>query len=557
MEYVPGTDLKTAITTQGPLEQHKVAEIGSQVCSALSVAHGYDIIHRDIKPHNIMIQPDGNAKVMDFGIAHAGNSNMTQTDSVLGTAYYVSPEQAQGKTLTPSTDLYSLGIVLYESVTGQLPFEGPDPVSIAVKQVNEQPKPPHEIKPDIDPDLEAIIMKAMQKDPAARFLTANEMRMALNNYLAGRPSDVNMAADPGARTQVIGGAIPVSAPGTANAAEGTAVMPVVSNTRPTNISTRDANNNRKRGGNRGGPSGGSGSNTKRNGIIIGVIIAVIVVALATFFIVSSCTSGPGVQVPNVVGQTQENAEDTLEGAGFTIGAETQQVSDTVAAGNVISQDPKGNTKAPAGSSVNLVISSGKTQVTVPDLTGMSPSDAKAALDKVGLVYAQGSDKASDTVAKGMVCAQNPAGNQQAAKGSTVTVNLSSGTDKVSVPDTTGMSQASATSTLQNAGFTVATADGGYSDNVQQGYVMSQTPSGGSTAAKGSTVTITISKGSQPASQVTVPNLMGMSLSAAVSTLSGKGLTIWYSGSGTGTVVAQNPPAGSTVDSGSTVSVTFG
>ena len=189
MEYVRGSDLKSAIQQRGAINQRKVAEIGSQVCQALSVAHGLDIIHRDIK-QNIMVQPDGNVKVMDFGIARAKNSVMAKTDAVLGTAHYISPEQAQGKELSPTSDIYSLGIVLYEAATGQLPFDGPDAVSVAMMQVNETPTPPRDINPAIDPNFEAIIMKAMSKDSTQRFSTAREMRRCLNDFLAGRPVNV-------------------------------------------------------------------------------------------------------------------------------------------------------------------------------------------------------------------------------------------------------------------------------------------------------------------------------------------------------------------------------
>ena len=194
MEYVRGTDLKTAVQQRGSIHPRKVAEIGSQVCSALSVAHSYGIIHRDIKSANIMVQTDGNVKVMDFGIAQAGNMDMTTDSNVLGTAHYVSPEQAQGKPLAGTSDLYSLGVVMYEACTGQLPFDGPDAVSVAMKQVNEDPIPPRAINANIDPVLEAIILRAMSKSPWERFSTANEMKQALDDYLAGRGAAASAAA---------------------------------------------------------------------------------------------------------------------------------------------------------------------------------------------------------------------------------------------------------------------------------------------------------------------------------------------------------------------------
>ena len=190
MEYLRGTDLKSGIRSHGALDPKKVAQIGSQICAALSVAHKHEIVHRDIKPQNIMVQPDGNIKVMDFGIARAKNSHLTQDNNVLGTAHYVSPEQTRGQELGPTSDIYSLGVVMYECATGRVPFDGDDAISVALKQVNELPVPPSQINPGVDPALERIILRCMEKDAANRFQTAEELRAALNAYLQGRTVDV-------------------------------------------------------------------------------------------------------------------------------------------------------------------------------------------------------------------------------------------------------------------------------------------------------------------------------------------------------------------------------
>ena len=190
MELLHGTDLKSGVRSHGALDPKKVAQIGSQICGALSIAHKHEIIHRDIKPQNIMVQPDGNIKVMDFGIARAKNSHLTQDNNVLGTAHYVSPEQTRGQELGPTSDIYSLGVVMYECATGRVPFDGDDAISVALKQVNELPVPPSQINANVDGDLERIILKCMEKDPANRFQTADELRQVLNSYLAGRAVDV-------------------------------------------------------------------------------------------------------------------------------------------------------------------------------------------------------------------------------------------------------------------------------------------------------------------------------------------------------------------------------
>lgn len=473
MEFLRGTDLKTAIKERGAINQRKAAEIGSQVAQALSVAHAGGIIHRDIKPQNIMIQPDGNIKVMDFGIARAGDAGLSQTATVLGTAHYVSPEQAQGKELTGASDIYSLGVVLYEATTGKLPFDGQDAVSVAVKQVNELPAPPSTINPNIDPALEAIIMKAMEKDPERRFKDASEMRHILNDYLAGRP--VNLGDDiSGLKTQVMGGVAPVN---------GTAVMNPVGGangdagrTAVNKAYAADANDEGKK-------------KSKRN-VVIGVVIAL----LAVIGIVAAAMALGGnqemVNVPDVSNKPIAEARSELQAAGFTIGTETEVYNPDVETGNVVSTDPAAGVQAAKGSSVNITISKGTEQVTVPDLRGMSADEAQRVLASYGLNGQQGDTVFSDDVEENRVAQQDTAAGTTAYKGDTITFHLSKGPETASVPNVQGLDFETARDRLEAAGFTVSLQ--WRDDSAAANTVIRQSVTG--TAKLGTTITLTISNG---------------------------------------------------------------
>lgn len=473
MEFLRGTDLKTAIKERGAINQRKAAEIGSQVAQALSVAHAGGIIHRDIKPQNIMIQPDGNIKVMDFGIARAGDAGLSQTATVLGTAHYVSPEQAQGKELTGASDIYSLGVVLYEATTGKLPFDGQDAVSVAVKQVNELPAPPSTINPNIDPALEAIIMKAMEKDPERHFKDASEMRHILNDYLAGRP--VNLGDDiSGLKTQVMGGVAPVN---------GTAVMNPVGGangdagrTTVNKAYAADANDEGKK-------------KSKRN-VVIGVVVAL----LAVIGIVAAAMALGGnqemVNVPDVSNKPIAEARSELQAAGFTIGTETEVYNPDVEAGNVVSTDPAAGVQAAKGSSVNITISKGTEQVTVPDLRGMSADQAQRVLASYGLNGQQGDTVFSDDVEENRVAQQDIAAGTTAYKGDTITFHLSKGPETASVPNVQGLDFETARDRLEAAGFTVSLQ--WRDDSAAVNTVIRQNVTG--TAKLGTTITLTISNG---------------------------------------------------------------
>ena len=493
MEYVRGSDLKTAIKQRGAINQRKVAEIGAQVCQALSVAHNQDIIHRDIKPQNIMVQPDGNVKVMDFGIARAKNSLSSKTSAVLGTAHYISPEQAQGQELTAASDIYSLGVVMYEAVTGTLPFDGPDSVSVALKQVNDYPIPPSQVNPDIDLDLEDIILQAMEKDPKDRYATASDMKRAINDYLSGRTAaayeqthmmaaaygpDDAYAKQPDYGDYGYNDYAPYGYdPGNTSVlpAKATDQSGKVYPQRSTYAASETVDKKEGRG--------------KKIALgILGGLIALALLALAANLFLNR----PGT-IPNVTGQTVDQAVATLKSAGFEKGSQEEVFSDTIEAGKVVSTDPAPGTEADPGTKVNLSVSKGKEQVSVPDIKGMTESEAKQRLIDSGFKSAAGTAQNSATVPEGSVISQSPEAGSNVDKGATITYVLSKGPEKGTVPNVVGMDEGAATSSIEAAGFFTQT-NYEHSSTVAIGSVISQSPDPGTELDKGNAVNIVVSQG---------------------------------------------------------------
>ena len=540
MEFLRGTDLKSGIRKHGALDGKKVAQIGSQIAQALSVAHRHDIIHRDIKPQNIMVQPDGNIKVMDFGIARAKNSHLTQDNSVLGTAHYVSPEQTQGKDLGPTTDIYSLGIVMYEAATGEVPFKGDDAISVALKQVNEQPVPPSQVNPAVDAALESIILKCMQKDPADRFQTADELYHVLRDYLSGR-----LAAVSNATAMLTPAAAPVTTPITPISS--TQNMPRVDGTgriRPQTATEKAQEEEAQKA-------------KKRKGRLAAtIVIGLIAIATIAFAVYSMVGNSATKAVPNLLNLTQEQALSEIDKSGFfQRGSVKEEYSSTVAKGLVIDQDPDPNRNVSKGTQINLVISKGQqpaATVTVPDLKGMTPSEAQAALTKVGLVAQAGDSVYDSEVENGKIAKQSPRAGSSAKAGDTITYQLSKGVESVDVPNVAGYGEQEARSALEGAGFAVKVSYS-ESNSVDKGYVISQSPTG--KAEKGSTITLTVSSGS---AQVTVPSVVGETESSASAALrnSGFGVSVGYDYSSTvaeGVVISQSVTG--TADKGTTVTIT--
>ena len=508
MEYLRGTDLKTGIRKHGALDCKKVAQIGSQIAQALSVAHKHDIIHRDIKPQNIMVQPDGNIKVMDFGIARAKNSH---------------------------TDIYSLGIVMYEAATGQVPFQGDDAISVALKQVNEQPKPPSQLNPNVDPQLEAIILKCMQKNPADRFQTADELSRTLRDYLAGRMQAVNTATSvlPAAATSKLErGATPMVG--------GTATMPRVERTgrfrqsATQQAAEAEAERQRKR---------------KRN-VILAVAGGIVAAVLVIVALVSLLGSGTAMRtVPNLSNLTVEQAVEAIEKEGFEAGEPQYVYDDNVPEGRVVEQDPEPNRQMPEGSVINFKVSNGPTpveEVEVPDLRGMTADEAEEELSKHKLLGKRGDDVESDDYEEGEVAEQDLEPGSTANAGDTVTYHVSAGSSQVVVPELSNATESEYTSRLKDLGLVPNVIR--VSDNsVDAGYVIYTNPDMGSTVDKGSTVNVYVSSGRE---EVKVPNVIGEVATTAQARLEGANFVVNISGPTDGIVIDQSvtgsAPYGATI-----------
>jgi beta-lactam-binding protein with PASTA domain/tRNA A-37 threonylcarbamoyl transferase component Bud32 len=539
MEYVRGTDLKTLLDQRGPLPADKAEDYGAQVCSALAVAHGYGIIHRDIKPQNLILTGDGTVKVTDFGIARAGNTNMTQTGSVLGTAYYLSPEQAQGRELTPASDLYSLGIVLYELTTGNLPFVGDTPVSTALKQVNEPPVPPRQVNPGLPEPLQAIILHAMRKNPSERYQTADEMKKDLRAAAAGQP----VAAMAGMGGAIAAGAM---AAGAGTAVAGGAPMD------QTSVMGRVPGQQPAAGARRPGVPVKKRRSTAWIWVLGVLALIAMLGGLAWAAFGGQLLGPPKVEVPSVVGRPAALAALVLKQAGLVPGKVTTATSDAVSANTVISQDPSAGTELPKGQAVSLVLSAGPAVAAVPDLAGLNETDAIRAIQSAGFTIGGISRRADAAVTSGMVISQEPKSGTTVRRGSAVSFVVSTGKPMASVPDVVGKSSGDAAAAVKEAGFRVDTVKR-FSDTVTSGLIISQDPAGGAQAEKNSVVQLVVSKGPE---QVTLPELAGQTLADAKSALQKLGLS-WTivdvpSLSDDGVVISTNPAGGSIVKPGDTI-----
>src|SRR4051812_23829751 len=515
MERLRGRTLKQLIVDDAPLDQRRAIDLCSQVLVAAGFAHRRGVVHRDFKPHNVIVADDDSVKVTDFGIARAGASEMTETGSIMGTAQYLSPEQAQGQRVDARSDLYSIGIILFELLTARVPFTGESAVSIALKHVSEPAPSVASFRPDVHPALDAIVARALVKDPAGRFQSAEEFVLALDEARRAIASGV-----PGEHTA---GFVPVG-------------PPPVNGDAPYDPYAEDPEK-RERG----------------KWPIIALVL--LLLGLGLVLLVTQLGGSDQVEVPRVTGLDVERATARLERQGFKV--ETRELRNKKDPGIVLGSNPAFGKNADKGSVVTLIVSSGPGEVTVPTVEGFSESRARKALTKVGFKV-ETKEQSSSEIEQGRVIKTSPPGGENAPFGERVVVVVSSGPKSVEVPSVVGLTQSSAQDALEARRLNVSVAE--EESDKPKGEVLRQNPVAGTSVEERATVTLTVSKGRE---MVEVPDVTDRSAASARATLQAAGFRVQTKQKDTtdpledGQVLTQRPPAGSERPKGSAVTIIVG
>jgi eukaryotic-like serine/threonine-protein kinase len=542
MEYLSGRSLKELIVGRGPTPIRIAIDYTRQMLAALGFAHRHGIVHRDIKPHNVVVDADGRLKVTDFGIARSGASQMTEVGSIIGTAQYLSPEQARGSPVDQRSDVYSVGIVLYEMLTGKVPFTGDTPLEIAMKHLSEVPVPPSEARSDVPEDLDLVVLRALAKDPEDRYQTSEEMDADLARIQRGLSvsSETTDAA-----TAVLAGA-------------GISGAPTIIAPRPTQVAPPQPPARTPPAGYYGYEGPPRRSRSLWPWLL--VLLLLVGAGFAAWFgygrIRDELNANKPVAVPYVLGLKKAQAVAKIEDKGLK--AKTVRgFSDIYPAGTVMRQSIEGGEKTDKGNTVRLTVSGGKPKTTVPDVVGKPQSDAVAALVAAHLkvhafhVY---SSQSPDTVT-----GQDPPGGSRVFWNTSVRINVSQGARQIEIPNVVGQPYASARSTLLAAGLKVTRSD--VDSNQPADTVVGQSPDGGTKVGAGTTVTLSVSRGSTATTPV--PDVTNQDEPTAKALLTGSGFKVKVvrqevtDPSEQGIVLDQQPAGGMDAPAGTTVTITVG
>ncbi|MTD45525.1 Stk1 family PASTA domain-containing Ser/Thr kinase [Conexibacter sp. W3-3-2] len=546
MEHVEGQTLKQVVhgtNPPTPQDPATAVELAIQILRAAKFAHKRGVIHRDLKPHNVIVDGEGRAKVTDFGIALAGVSDMTQTGSIMGTAQYLSPEQAQGHPVTGQSDLYAIGVILFELLTGRIPFDGDSAVTIALKQVNEPATPPSAYNPAVGPDLDAVVLRALEKDPARRFADADAFIAALEQVAerlaSGSAGSTGVTSVAGAAVATAYG-LPPAETGLSQHTQVSGAIPQVSAydgyAYPTTAPPEPPQDDR-------------GSRRWWVALLAGLLVAAAIVGGLLLL------GGDKVTVPQVVGVDEASAVTRLRADGFNTDITTKN-DPNAPKGQVIGQIPNGGSEADKGSTVTLTVSDGPGNATVPRVVGQGRNAATKALREAGFLVREETAFSAE-IGENRVISVEPGQGESLEKGSTVTITVSEGAERAAVPNVVDQNRDDAETTLEDAGFTVSVREQESDEEV--GTVLAQNPAGGTSRPKGSRVTITVAK---EAEEVDVPDVTGQTSAEATAALSGAGFTVVPreqevdSPDQDGVVLAQDPKDGK-LRKGQRVTITVG
>ncbi|MFD0412921.1 Stk1 family PASTA domain-containing Ser/Thr kinase [Streptomyces sp. NPDC127108] len=549
MEYVDGSTLRELLHSGRKLLPERAMEMTIGILQALEYSHRNQIVHRDIKPANVMLTRNGQVKVMDFGIARAmGESGMTmtQTAAVIGTAQYLSPEQAKGEQVDARSDLYSTGCLLYELLTVRPPFVGDSPVAVAYQHVREEPQAPSVFDNEITPEMDAIVLKALTKDPDYRYQSADEMRADIEACLDGQP----VAATAAMGAVGYGGhpddqATAMLRPQHGGPAHGqTSMMPPV-----------NPDDGYDEGGRRG--RGQKKSNTSTILLIAaGVLVLVGAILIGKWAFSGGSGTSDDKTAPNFVGETLKEARESAKNVDLEIAVSERKTCEKYPKGEICSQDPGADAKVEKGDTINVVVSTGAPKITVPDVEGLTYEKAESRLRDKGFEVTKKTQESEQN--PGVVISQNPPGDTEAQKGTSITLTVAKKQQKPVVPDVSGQTWEAAKKQIEANGLVASRTDV-ESDSVEEGKVIQTSPSANTEVDPGSTVTVQVAKkkAEEEPEEATVPTLGGQTLADARDAIEDADLTV---GSITGPqdddarVVLSTPSGGQKVPSGTAINL---